>query len=106
MLGDKLIENTYTWVKYSLGILYLLTLFGIWSSAPKYLKIIDLFFNIIVGGILIYFFNPLKKTICTPFHRRVVFSAGLAIILQSSLIQYLNPIIVEKAKNVVNNVVS
>ena len=41
MLGDKLIENTYTWVKYSLGILYLLTLFGIWSSAPKYLKIIS-----------------------------------------------------------------
>ena len=55
-------------------------------------------FNVIVAVILIYFFNPFKKTICNDFHRKVVFSAGIAILLQTSLMQYFDPsTIVKKA---------
>ena len=84
-------QLTYTWIKIAVVTLYLLGMLGIWSEAPSYLRVIDSIFNIIIAGILIYFFNPFKKTICNDFHRQVVFSAAVAILLQTSLMQYLNP---------------
>ena len=89
-------QLTYTWTKVALIILYLLGMFGLWSEAPSYLRIIDGIFNIIIAGILIYFFNPFKKTVCNDFHRKVVFSAGIAILLQTSLMQYFNPVTIVK----------
>jgi hypothetical protein len=92
----KATELTYTWTKVTLISLYIIGLFGLWSEAPAYLRIVDSAFNIIVSLTLIYFFNPFKKTICNDFHRKVVFSAGIAIFLQTSLMQYLNPITIFK----------
>lgn len=87
----KIYENTYNWLSILFVFLYSLTLFGIWSEAPRYLKIVTSLFHILVGSIIIYYFNPFTKTKCTSFHRRVMFSAGVAIILQKSIVQYLNP---------------
>ena len=94
----KATEWTYTWTKVALITLYIVGFLGLWSEAPAYLRIIDGVFNVIVAVILIYFFNPFKKTICNDFHRKVVFSAVIAILLQTSLMQYFNPsTIVKKA---------
>jgi hypothetical protein len=87
----KATQLTYMWTKIALTLLYISGFLGIWKEAPSYLHTIDLIFNIIIAIILIYYFNPFKKTICNDFHRKVVFSAGLAILLQTSLMQYLNP---------------
>ncbi len=92
----KATEFTYTWTKVALISLYIIGLFGLWSEAPAYLRIVDSVFNIIISLTLIYFFNPLKKTVCNDFHRKVVFSAGIAILLQTSLMQYLNPVSIFK----------
>lgn len=96
MKREKVVENTYTWLKYLLVVLYLVGLFGIWSDAKKYLIFVDTIFNIMIACILIFFFNPFTKTVCNDFHRKVVFSAGIAILLQTSVTQYFNPITVAK----------
>lgn len=92
MKRENVVERTYTWLKYILVVLYLVGLFGIWSDSKKYLVLFDTIFNIMIACILIYFFNPFTKTVCNDFHRKVVFSAGLAILLQTSITQYFNPI--------------
>ncbi len=88
----KVTQWSYTWTKIAVISLYILGVLGIWSEAPAYLQMIDGIFNIIISLTLIYFFNPLRKTKCNDFHRKVVFSAGIAIFIQTSLMQYLNPV--------------
>ena len=43
----KATELTYTWTKVTLISLYIIGLFGLWSEAPAYLRIVDSAFNII-----------------------------------------------------------
>ena len=85
VVKSKYLEYVYTWTKYLLFTLYALTIVGVWDNAPKYMGTVDDIFKIIVGFILLYFFNPWRKTKCTKFHRKVVFSAGIFLILSSSL---------------------
>lgn len=85
------VERTYTWLKIALIGLFYISLFGFWKGAPEYLNMLDNVFNITVAMILIYFFNPLRKTICNDFHRRVAFSAGVALLIQFTLLRYLHP---------------
>lgn len=87
----KIVEYTYKWLKYAIVILYVIGLFGIWTESGKYLTLIDNVFKIIISGILIYFFNPFTKTVCVDFHRNVAFSAGFAILLQTSFVHFINP---------------
>ena len=99
MKNQKVVEHTYTWLKYILIVLYIVGLFGIWSDSEKYLILVGSIFNIMIAGVLIYFFNPFTKTVCNDFHRKVVFSAGIAILLQTSITQYLNPFAAAKKVN-------
>ena len=85
-------ERVYFYTKAALWCLYVLTLLGVWAKAPRYLGTVDEVFKLVVGGILIYFFNPWRKTRCTDFHRRVVFSSAVMLLLSSSLkgvLQYI-----------------
>ena len=82
---ERHLEVVYSWTKYILFALYAVTIVGLWQEAPKYMLIVDEGFKLLVALILIYFFNPLRKTRCTEFHRRVVFSAGVFLIISSSL---------------------
>tara|TARA_B110000046_G_scaffold177578_1_gene204530 strand:+ start:10253 stop:10570 length:318 start_codon:yes stop_codon:yes gene_type:complete len=98
---QPIVEQAYTWLKYAYIILYIIGLFGMWGKSYKYLLIIDEIFKIVIAGVLIYFFNPLTKTVCSDFHRHVAFSAGFAIILQTSVLRYMNP--THLVKKIVNN---
>ena len=84
---DKLsiLEKTYFITKFVFWILYIFVLLGVWSAAPKYLDIVDDFLKIVVGFTLIYFFNPFTKTVCTNFHRKIVFTSAIILLLSSSL---------------------
>ena len=88
----KIIENVYSWLKIFIFLLYILVVLGIWKGAPKYLHLINNLFSTVIAFALLYFFHPYTKTICNNLHRRIAFSAGLAILLQLSIFQYLSPI--------------
>ena len=85
MNKQSILEKTYFTVKFVFWTLYIIVLLGVWSAAPKYLNIVDDVLKIVVGATLIYFFNPWRKTVCTNFHRKVVFTSAIIILLSSSL---------------------
>lgn len=89
----KILTNTYSLLKYLFYILYFAALLGVWSNAPMYLNLVNESFKIFVAVVLIYFFNPLKKTQCTDFHREIVFSAALFLIFSSSISSILHSFI-------------
>ena len=84
---DKLsvLEKTYLITKFVFWILYIIVLLGVWAAAPKYLDIVDDVLKIVVGMTLVYFFNPFTKTVCTNFHRKVVFTSAIILLFSSSL---------------------
>ena len=84
---DKLsvLEKTYLITKFVFWILYIIVLLGVWAAAPKYLDIVDDVLKIVVGLPLVYFFNPFTKTVCTNFHRKVVFTSAIILLFSSSL---------------------
>jgi hypothetical protein len=89
-------ERIFTYVIYSLYILYFLTLFGISTQAPEYLKYLQFIIQNYVCLFLIIRFNPFIKTKFTHLDRRVAFSSGLFIFTTSFinhvLIYYLDKI--------------
>tara|TARA_Y100000389_G_C17453472_1_gene516409 strand:+ start:2207 stop:2539 length:333 start_codon:yes stop_codon:yes gene_type:complete len=89
MIIGKRAENFYILLKVLLISLYLISLFKVWNSSPKYLKIIDLIFNFTIGTLLIVIYNPFSKMVITNFHKKVAFSAGFAILINSAIIKYL-----------------
>ena len=82
---QRILERTYFTIKYIFWTLYIIVLLGVWSAAPKYLNIVDDMLKIVVGITLIYFFNPWTKTVCNNFHRKVVFTSAIALLLSSSV---------------------
>ncbi len=89
----KVIENTYTGLKWIIFILYIAVVLGVWKQAPSYLRMVESVFSFVIAFALIYFFNPLvkDKNICTDLQRKIAFSAGVAILIQTSIFQYLTP---------------
>jgi len=80
----ELYEKIYNYGSIVFVILYIITIIGVWRDSPKYLQIVDDIFKIFIGLILIYIFNPVSKQQITQFHKRLVFSAGIMILLSSS----------------------
>ena len=67
---------------------YILLLFGITIIDSKKLSTLSYFVNIYVGIILIYRFNRFRTNIVfTNLDRKIVFSAGLFMIISNSIIQ-------------------
>jgi hypothetical protein len=87
----KIVEQAYNYLKNGIFIIYIIIFLGLSKTAPEYLFILENIFITLVACILIYFFNPLTKTICNDFHRNVAFSAGLAILMQLSLFRFFAP---------------
>ena len=85
-------EKVYNYGSVLFVILYVVTIIGVWRDSPKYLQIVDDTFKIFIGLLLIYIFNPMSKQPVTQFHKKIVFSAGIMILLSSSfksLLQYI-----------------
>jgi hypothetical protein len=80
-----IVQKTYFYGKLLFWFLYIITLLGVWDKAPEYLNAVDETFKVVIAFILIYFFNPLVKTECTGFHRKVVFTSAIMLLFSSSL---------------------
>lgn len=72
-------------VNYIVYLLYVVTYFGIWSSAPEYLEYMRTLLKLYVGCVLVYFFNPFIQITSQQINRSVAFSAGIFILTGLSL---------------------
>ena len=84
MKTEETLEQAFYMSKTLFWIFYILTIIGVWTQAPTYLNFITEAMKVIVAIVLIYFFNPWKKTKCTDFHREVVFSSAIFLLFSIS----------------------
>lgn len=84
-------------------ILIIISAFGLFQSAPKYLNTLDYYVRIYICLFLIWRFNPFRRYYeFTELDRKIAFSAGLFILTTTALNEYLN-YIKEKAKILIIN---
>lgn len=81
----KFIEKTYASISKIIILLYVLIIIGLWKKAPHYLENVFFFTNIFIGLIFIIYFNPFSKTKFKPYHKKMVFWAGVALITNLSM---------------------
>ena len=81
--------------------LYVAILFGVSFVSPIYLDILNSFIKVFISFMLIYLFNPFrKKTKLTLFEKDIIFSAGIYLLLATSIGEYL----VSYKKNLENEI--
>ena len=94
----KLYQNIFLYGLNLSYVLYFLAFLGITSFAPEYLSHLRIFLKIYIALLLIYFYNPIvyKKKKFTDFDRRLAFSAGIFLLLSTTLVDGLEEYIKEK----------
>ena len=87
-------------------LLYILVVIGITRYAPEYLEGLKTFLKIYVGFILVILYNPItyKEIKFTDFHRKLVFSSGVFLLLSSTLISGIEIYIQENIKTLYSNI--
>ena len=90
-------ETIYTYILYASYALYAIVLFGITKFAPQYLEYLKNFIKIYISLLLIIKFNPFVKHSkhLSDFDRKVVFSAGIYLLLTTSIISIVE-VVLEK----------
>tara|TARA_B100000424_G_C22835792_1_gene446225 strand:- start:542 stop:868 length:327 start_codon:yes stop_codon:yes gene_type:complete len=85
-------------------ILYFMVLLGVGSIAPQYLSYLRIFLKVYVALLLIYFYNPLtyKEKKFSNFDRKLVFSAGIFLLLSTTLLRGIEEYIKQKSKTLFN----
>lgn len=85
-------------------ILYFFVLLGITSFAPIYLSKLKTFLKIYIALLLIYFYNPItyKQKQFSDFDRKLVFSAGIFLLLSTTLLTGLEEYIKKQTNSVFN----
>ncbi len=92
----KLYERMYDIYRIIFWILYSITILGIWNGAPHYLEKADDIFKIFVGLVLMYLCNPWHERAITIHHKKIIFEAGIMLLLSSSIRTVLQKVPVVK----------
>ena len=79
------IKNFYYLLNLSFVLFYVLYYANFSDKTHKYLDILNEIYAIFVGIVLMYYFNPYHKEKLNKFHKKLAFSAGILIILTSSI---------------------
>ena len=79
------IKNFYYLLNLSFVLLYVLYYTNFWDKSYKYLDILNEIYAIFLGIVLMYYFNPYKKEKLNEFHKKIAFSAGILIIIITSI---------------------
>ena len=80
-----IVRELYNYSVYAWYILYALSFLGLYAKAPEYLTTVDLILRIYVSLFLILRFNPYRKIHFTEFDRKIIFSAGIFLILSTTI---------------------
>ncbi len=85
---NKLYQNILLYGLNISYILYFIAMLGLSSLAPQYLSYLRIFLKIYIALLLIYFYNPIsyKKKNFTDFDRKLVFSAGIFLLLSTTIV--------------------
>jgi len=87
----KLYERIYDIGRAIFWILYIITILGLWHSAPHYLEKADDIFKIFVG-----LCNPWDEKGISGHHKKIIFEAGIMLLLSSSVKSLLQKVPVVK----------
>tara|TARA_Y100000816_G_C25765491_1_gene402035 strand:- start:224 stop:556 length:333 start_codon:yes stop_codon:yes gene_type:complete len=102
---NKFIKEIFLYAIYISYILYFVVLFGITGYAPQYLSYVHDFLKYYVGILLVILYNPItyKKQKFEEFDRKLVFSAGLFILLSTTALIGIEQYIRSKTQYIINN---
>ncbi len=92
----KIYERMYDIGRLLFWILYIITILNIWSDAPRYLEKADDIFKIFVGLVLMYLCNPWHERPIGNHHKKIIFEAGIMLLLSSSIRTVLQKVPVVK----------
>jgi len=82
-------EGFYRWGLYITYVLFALAWLGLWSSAPKYLKLFETVLQLYVAIFLIINFSPISSDLdLNDFTKGIAFGAGL-LLLSNYLVKNL-----------------
>tara|TARA_B110000483_G_scaffold9495_1_gene11275 strand:+ start:1022 stop:1339 length:318 start_codon:yes stop_codon:yes gene_type:complete len=79
------ISNTYYGLNILFITLYVLSFIDYDDSSYYHLELLNEFYKIFIGFVLFYFFNPLYEKKINNIHKSIAFSAGLLLLITSSL---------------------
>ena len=93
-------EIAFQYIFYIIYFLYFLIAFGLSTSAPKYLSILNFYIKLYVSLFLMYRFNPFRKVKFTNLDRDVTFSAGVFVFATTAI----NGLLISYLEQIKNNV--
>tara|TARA_E500000178_G_C16882719_1_gene689776 strand:+ start:190 stop:480 length:291 start_codon:yes stop_codon:yes gene_type:complete len=86
----KKYEILFNYLTYFYYIITVLALIGVYTITPGYLDELKTFIKIFVSLILIYKFNPLReKVYCSKFDKKIIFNAGIYLLLTTFISDFL-----------------
>ena len=101
---NKFIKKIFLYSLYISYILYFIVLIGVGGFAPYYLNYVRDFLKYYVGILLVVLYNPLtyKERKFEEFDRKLVFSAGLFILLSTTALITMEQYIRSKTQYIIN----
>lgn len=105
---NKFIKELFLYALYSSYVLYFIVLLGVGGFAPAYLNYVRDFLKYYVGILLVILYNPLtyKERKFEEFDRRLVFSAGLFILLSTTALIAIEQYIRSRTQYISQNIFS
>ena len=98
----------YNILTYASFLLYIISTIGLYDRAPQYILYIDIALKLFIGLFLIFRFNPLVKIQFNEFDKQIIFSAGIFILLSTTITSFmLNKIqykIKQNVQKTINNI--
>ena len=101
---NKLYQNVLLYGLNISYILYFIAMLGISSLTPQYLSYLRIFLKIYIALLLIYFYNPItyKKKNFTDFDRKLAFSAGIFLLLSTTIVDSIEIYLQDKTSFITN----
>ena len=100
--------HIYNILTYASFLLYIISTIDLYDTAPQYILYIDIALKLFIGLFLIFRFNPLIKIQFNEFDKQIIFSAGIFILLSTTITSFmLNKIqykIKQNVQKTINNI--
>ena len=81
--------HIYNILTYASFLLYIISTIDLYDTAPQYILYIDIALKLFIGLFLIFRFNPLVKIQFNDFDKQIIFSAGIFILLSSTITTFI-----------------
>lgn len=99
----KIYQNVFLYGLNASYVLYFLAILGAGSLAPEYLSSLRGFLKIYIGLLLVGLYNPItyKDRKFTDIDRKMAFSAGVFLLLSSTLVSSMEAYLIEKTNSAI-----